>query len=80
MITGNSRNTHPGSAGPGRFRKSSYSGNNGGDCVEVAGGMTDPSGIQVQDTKNRGTALAFGPAAAASFRTALFSGAFASRA
>jgi Domain of unknown function (DUF397) len=44
-----------------RWRKSSYSGGQGGNCVEVA----DHAGrILVRDTKNRvGTVLRFGPAA-----------------
>jgi hypothetical protein len=40
-------------------RKPSYSGSNGGDCVEVGGG--GPA-VAVRDTKDRtGAALAFGP-------------------
>jgi Domain of unknown function (DUF397) len=35
----------------GTWRKSSYSGTNGGECVEVA----DGSGIMVRDTKDNGT-------------------------
>ena len=34
----------------GSWRKSSYSGNNGGDCVEVGHQDTD---VAVRDTKNR---------------------------
>ena len=33
-----------------RWRKSSYSGNGGGDCVEVARDL--PGGIAVRDSKN----------------------------
>jgi hypothetical protein len=41
------------------WRKSSYSGGNGGNCVEVGG--TGPA-VVVRDTKDRaGAALAFGP-------------------
>jgi hypothetical protein len=41
------------------WRKSSYSGNNGGDCVEV--GHQD-TGVAVRDTKNReGAVLRFTP-------------------
>jgi hypothetical protein len=39
------------------WRKSSYSGNNGGDCVEVG---RAPGSVAVRDTKNRdGGVLAF---------------------
>ena len=41
------------------WRKSSYSGGNGSDCVEVGG--SGPA-VVVRDTKDRGgAALAFGP-------------------
>jgi hypothetical protein len=41
------------------WRKSSYSGGNGSDCVEVGG--SGPA-VMVRDTKDRGgAALAFGP-------------------
>jgi hypothetical protein len=41
------------------WRKSSYSGSNGGNCVEVGG---DGPAVVVRDTKDRaGAALAFGP-------------------
>jgi hypothetical protein len=45
-----------------RWRKSSYSGNGGGDCVEVA---DQASRVLVRDTKQDGTgpALRFAPAA-----------------
>ena len=40
------------------WRKSSYSGGNGGQCVEVAA----PGGVLVRDTKDRaGAVLAFAP-------------------
>jgi hypothetical protein len=43
-----------------RWRKSSYSGNGGGNCVEVAA----QDRVLVRDTKNRaGTVLLFAPAA-----------------
>lgn len=45
----------------GTWRKSSYSGANGGDCAEVAGA---PGLVFVRDTKNRtGATLAFTPQA-----------------
>ncbi|MFC4017184.1 DUF397 domain-containing protein [Micromonospora sp. GCM10011542] len=45
-----------------RWRKSTKSGGNGGDCVEVAANL--PGVVLVRDTKNRdGGTLAFGPAA-----------------
>ena len=37
------------------WRKSSYSGTNGGDCVEVADGF--PRLVPVRDSKNPGPAL-----------------------
>lgn len=44
-----------------RWRKSSYSGNGGSDCVEVAG---DENHVLVRDTKKRpGAVLRFSPAA-----------------
>ena len=49
-----------------QWRKSSYSGNTGGDCVEVADGFT--SVIPVRDSKNPGGhALVFGVEAWTSF-------------
>lgn len=50
--------------GPGlkdaRWRKSSYSGNTGGDCVEVADGF--PDAVPVRDSKNAsGAVLIVGP-------------------
>ena len=42
------------------WRKSSYSGSNSGNCVEV--GASDPEAFLVRDTKNRaGGVLAFSP-------------------
>ena len=52
------------------WRKSSYSGNNGGDCVEVG----QPVGIiAVRDTKQNGAGavLAFGPKAWTAFAAAI---------
>ncbi|MGP3966618.1 DUF397 domain-containing protein [Streptomyces sp. 6N223] len=40
---------------PSAWRKSSYSGSNGGDCLEVADGV--PGAIPVRDSKNPGPAL-----------------------
>ncbi|MGP3966617.1 DUF397 domain-containing protein [Streptomyces sp. 6N223] len=37
------------------WRKSSYSGSNGGECLEVADGV--PGAIPVRDSKNPGPAL-----------------------
>lgn len=43
-----------------KWRKSSYSGNNGGACVEVC--TSDPAAIAVRDSKNPdGPRLAFSP-------------------
>jgi Domain of unknown function (DUF397) len=48
------------------WRKSSYSGGSGGNCVEVAGNL--PGTIAVRDSKNpEGPALVFSPAAFAAF-------------
>ncbi|RSS39793.1 DUF397 domain-containing protein [Streptomyces sp. WAC08241] len=45
-----------------RWRKSSYSGTSGGDCVEVADGF--PGAVPVRDSKNpSGPALVMGPGA-----------------
>lgn len=45
------------------WRKSSYSGGNGGGCVEV-GAHADVSRVLVRDTKDRqGPVLTFGPEA-----------------
>ncbi|WP_433535736.1 DUF397 domain-containing protein [Micromonospora sp. CA-249363] len=44
-----------------QWRKSTKSGSNGGDCVEVADNL--PGVVLVRDTKDRdGGTLAFGPA------------------
>jgi hypothetical protein len=43
-----------------RWRKSSYSGNGGGNCVEVASNL--PGLVAVRDSKDRGgPLLGFGP-------------------
>jgi hypothetical protein len=48
------------------WRKSSYSGSDGGNCVEVGTGL--PGKIAVRDTKDReGPALAFGDQAWSEF-------------
>jgi len=54
--------------------KSSYSGTNGGQCVEVAANL--PGVIAVQDSKNPGPALAVEPEAFAAFVEAIKSGEF----
>jgi hypothetical protein len=56
-----------------RWRKSSYSGGNGGGCVEVAG---TPGVVVVRDTTNRAGAVLVLPAAA----WQLFTAGLASRA
>lgn len=49
-----------------RWRKSTYSGTNGGSCVEVADNLTGV--VLVRDTKDRdGGTLAFTPTSWASF-------------
>jgi hypothetical protein len=53
----------------GQWRKSSYSGSNGGSCVEVA---DDSGAILVRDTTDRdGVALAFSADAWAAFTRGL---------
>ncbi|WP_327190438.1 DUF397 domain-containing protein [Streptomyces xinghaiensis] len=55
------------------WRKSSYSSGNGGNCVEVAGGVTNT--VPVRDSKNpHGPALAFEAAAWAAFVTGVKTG------
>ncbi|MDK1472734.1 DUF397 domain-containing protein [Streptomyces sp. 549] len=50
----------------GAWRKSSYSGNNGGECLEVADGF--PGVVPVRDSKvPEGDALVFGSSAWAAF-------------
>jgi len=45
-----------------KWRKSSYSANNGGACVEVS--TSDPAAVAVRDSKDReGPALGFTPEA-----------------
>lgn len=57
------------------WRKSTRSGNNGGNCVEVVDNL--PGVVLVRDTKDRdGGTLTFGPAAWAGFVASAKSGAF----
>lgn len=57
----------------GSWRKSSYSGNNGGDCVEVG---RQETGVAVRDTKDReGSVLRFTPGVWRRFATRLKAGA-----
>jgi hypothetical protein len=57
------------------WRKSSYSGDNGGDCVEVAGNL--PGTVAVRDSKNpAGPALAVAPHEWAAFTAAVKAGEF----
>ncbi len=48
------------------WRKSSYSGNSGGDCVEIRAGFG-----AVRDSKNVGTVLTVAPARLAAFLRSL---------
>ena len=52
----------------GAWRKSSYSGSNGGDCVEVADGTAV---VLVRDTKDPSVMLTFSAAAWQRFAAAL---------
>jgi uncharacterized protein DUF397 len=57
------------------WRKSSYSGSNGGACVEVARNL--PGVVAMRDSKNpAGPRLAFGTAQWAAFAAAIKSGEF----
>jgi hypothetical protein len=57
------------------WRKSSYSGSNGGACVEVADNL--PGLVAVRDSKDpAGPALAFSPENWQAFTTAIKSGEF----
>jgi hypothetical protein len=52
------------------WRKSSYSGSQGGECIEVADGF--PGVVPVRDSKNpHGPALLFPPAAWTAFLSAV---------
>lgn len=57
------------------WRKSTYSGGNGGNCVEVAGNL--PGVVAVRDSKNPdGPKLTFGPQSWASFMAAIKAGSY----
>lgn len=59
------------------WRKSSYSGNNGGDCVEVG---SEPDVVGIRDTKNRaGGYLAISPEGWARFVASIDTGRFDAR-
>ncbi|MEU1280616.1 DUF397 domain-containing protein [Streptomyces sp. NPDC005805] len=62
--------TTPDASAPTGWRKSTYSGNEGGSCVEVLDGH--PSGVPVRDSKvPHGPVLVFSAAGWSSFVTAL---------
>nr|BEK68637.1 DUF397 domain-containing protein [Kitasatospora purpeofusca] len=57
------------------WRKSSYSGNNGGECIEVALASPSPAIVPVRDSKDpSGPVLLFPSAAWSSFLSALRDG------
>jgi hypothetical protein len=59
-----------------RWHKSSYSGDNGGNCIEVAHGI--PGTVPIRDSKDpHGPALTFTPDAFAAFISAVRNGEFA---
>jgi hypothetical protein len=59
------------------WKKSSYSGNNQSQCVEVADAIADYGGVGVRDSKDpEGPALLFPPHAFADFLTAVKTGKF----
>lgn len=59
------------------WTKSSYSGGNSGQCVEVADVTATHSGIAVRDSKDpKGPALMFGPAPFADFIAEVAAGRF----
>jgi hypothetical protein len=58
------------------WRKSSYSGNDGGNCIETAPGFI-PGAVPVRDSKDpQGPALIFGTDAFTAFVTAVKAGEF----
>ncbi len=60
------------------WRKSSYSGDNGGDCIETAPGFI-PGAVPVRDSKDpQGPALVFGVDAFSAFVEAVKAGEFPS--
>jgi hypothetical protein len=60
---------------PARWRKSSYSNGQGGDCIEVADGI--PGAVPVRDSKDpEGPALIFSADAFAAFVAGVKSGEF----
>jgi hypothetical protein len=60
------------------WRKSSYSGGNGGECIEVAGGLAGV--MPVRDSKDpQGPALVFSSSAWQSFVSAVRTGEFDAR-
>ena len=60
------------------WRKSSYSGDNGGNCIEAAPGFI-PGAVPVRDSKDpHGPALIFGTDAFSAFVTAVKAGEFPS--
>ncbi|QMU68062.1 DUF397 domain-containing protein [Streptacidiphilus sp. P02-A3a] len=60
------------------WRKSSYSGANGGDCIETAPGFI-PGAVPVRDSKDpQGPALVFGADAFSAFVEAVKAGEFPS--
>ncbi|WP_327291244.1 DUF397 domain-containing protein [Streptomyces sp. NBC_01198] len=71
--------THP-SSPAGDWRKSSYSGSNGGDCVEWAPSHLAATGeVPVRDSKDpHGPALSFAPAAWSAFIASVKSADFSS--
>ena len=57
------------------WRKSTYSGNNGGNCVEVARNL--PGVVAIRDSKDReGAALVVGPRAFAALLAGIRAGEF----
>jgi hypothetical protein len=56
------------------WRKSSFSGTTGGQCVEVAANL--PGVVAVQDSKNPGPALVIDPGTFAAFTEAIKAGKF----
>lgn len=61
-----------------QWRKSSYSGSNGGNCVEVAGNL--PGLVAVRDSKDpHGPALIFAPDAWRTFTASIQAGEFGLR-
>lgn len=67
MLTSMETNTTDREPSSRTWRKSTYSAGDGGDCLEVALGVSHPDLVPVRDSKNPGPVIAFGARAWGSF-------------